>query len=349
MNKFDDKDLLLAAAEWMCLLAEGETLSEAQCEEYAEWIQSPGAESALSQVESTYSLSAQLRADPEIAELIAQSKTLGDALPRRWNLKRPLALVAAFALAAIGFVVVQKTNVDPIIAPLVIHQTTTGERRAVTLLDGSIVTLNTASEIHVDYSTHQRRIILARGEALFDVQKNTSRPFVVRAGAGEITALGTIFDVRIYGNDSNSVSVALLEGKISVEKTLPDFAQNPNLREPTISKKLLSSGESLMFSDSTMSDVKKIAEISQTAAWKDGTVYFTNAPLADIVAEINRYSVRKIVIQDSSLKDERLNAYFNLDDGSYDSLLFALRENFGVKWYLQSGTTVLYREKSSKK
>lgn len=349
MNKSDNINQLLAAAEWMRLLAEGDTLSEAQCEEYAQWIQSPGAEGALSRVESTYSLSAQLHTDPDIAELILQSKGSPSVEPKGRDFKKHVALAAAFVLATIGFVVGQKTDRDPVIAPLVIHQTTTGERRAVTLEDGSVVTLNTASEIHVDYSARQRRVILARGEALFDVQKDKSKPFVVRAGAGEITALGTIFDVRIYGNDSNSVKVALLEGKISVEKTLPDFQPNQDLGEQTISKKLLSSGESLLFSDNTMGEVKKIVDVSQTAAWKDGTVYFTNAPLADIVAEINRYSVRKIVIQDAALKNERLNAYFNLDDGSYDSLLFALKENFGVKWYLQSGTTVLYREKPQKK
>src|SRR5690242_2232065 len=71
-----------------------------------------------------------------------------------------------------------------------------GETKVVALKDGSVVTLNTASEIQVNYSEALRSVELIQGEALFDVAKNKSRPFVVSAGDTNVRAVGTSFTVR---------------------------------------------------------------------------------------------------------------------------------------------------------
>ena len=71
------------------------------------------------------------------------------------------------------------------------YVTVIGERSTFTLSDGSVVTLNTNSELVVDFSEGRRDIRLSRGEANFDVAKNPDRPFVVRAGDGVVWAVGT--------------------------------------------------------------------------------------------------------------------------------------------------------------
>ena len=65
------------------------------------------------------------------------------------------------------------------------------------LPDGSIVELDAQSEIAVNFEPSVRRVELVRGEALFKVQKDPNRPFIVRAGGVEVRAVGTAFDVRL--------------------------------------------------------------------------------------------------------------------------------------------------------
>src|SRR3546814_4387812 len=86
-----------------------------------------------------------------------------------------------------------------------------GEIRTVALEDGSRVTLDTDTIVHVAYSPTERGLKLERGRARFDVSYDASRPFVVFAGGGSITAHGTVFDVAVV---DRHVSVALLRGSI---------------------------------------------------------------------------------------------------------------------------------------
>src|SRR5262249_31093929 len=76
------------------------------------------------------------------------------------------------------------------------YRTSIGEMRVVPLSDGSVISLNTDSEVVIAYSDARRSIQLIRGEALFDVSKDPLRPFVVRAGEMEVRAVGTSFTVR---------------------------------------------------------------------------------------------------------------------------------------------------------
>src|SRR3546814_16085472 len=89
-----------------------------------------------------------------------------------------------------------------------------GERRTVRLADGTAITLNTDSAVRVGYVADRRLVRLLRGQALFEVAKDPHRPFVVQAGAKQITALGTIFEVRLL--DSARMTVPLVEGKFVV-------------------------------------------------------------------------------------------------------------------------------------
>ena len=91
-----------------------------------------------------------------------------------------------------------------------------GETKVVALKDGSVVTLNTASEIRVNYSDAVRAVELVRGEALFDVAKNKARPFVVAAGDTSVRVVGTSFTVRHF--DAAPVQVLVREGIVEVFK-----------------------------------------------------------------------------------------------------------------------------------
>jgi len=83
------------------------------------------------------------------------------------------------------------------------------------LEDGSIVELNRGAAIEVGFSAAERRVRLVRGEAIFTVAKNATRPFVVRAGGLSLRAVGTAFDVRL---GAASVEVLVTEGRVRVNQ-----------------------------------------------------------------------------------------------------------------------------------
>ncbi len=95
-------------------------------------------------------------------------------------------------------------------------QTGKGETKVVALKDGSVVTLNTASEIVVNYSDGLRSVELVRGEALFDVAKNRARPFVVAAGDTNVRVVGTSFSVSHF--EAAPIQVLVREGIVEVFK-----------------------------------------------------------------------------------------------------------------------------------
>ena len=91
--------------------------------------------------------------------------------------------------------------------------TDVGEQRLVTLKDGTHVFLNTATRIAVKYDANTRWVELKSGEALFDVAKKPTWPFIVKAGDRQIKAVGTSFVVRL---DATQTAVTLVEGTVSV-------------------------------------------------------------------------------------------------------------------------------------
>src|SRR5690606_12600450 len=102
-----------------------------------------------------------------------------------------------------------------------LYRTAVGERLAVTLDDGSVLTLNTDSRALVQYGDGIRGVTLEKGQALFEVAKNPELPFVVTAAGRKVTALGTAFDVRVT---DDRLAVTLIEGRVAVEPTAPSSA-----------------------------------------------------------------------------------------------------------------------------
>ena len=96
---------------------------------------------------------------------------------------------------------------------LQMHFTRVGEQQTLTLEDGSVITLNTGSQLMVDYSERNRRILLERGEAHFQVREEAGRPFTVDLGAQSVTAVATAFNIR---KDPERYEVAVFEGAIAL-------------------------------------------------------------------------------------------------------------------------------------
>ena len=199
--------------------------------------------------------------------------------------------------------------------------TSVGERLTRTLPDGSTVEVNTDSEIRVVLKEQVREIYMLRGQAIFDVFHDEDRPFTVYAGDRKVTALGTVFEVRL---DNSSTQVTLLEGKVRVDEiALSDPDAMPVQSKPVE----LLPGERFVSAEDAMVNVSP-ETIKSDLSWRDGRHVFVDAKLSDIVTELNRYTNRKIVLNDPKIGELEASANFKL--GSTRSLAAALEVNFGL-------------------
>lgn len=173
--------------------------------------------------------------------------------------------------------------------------TALGEQRTLTLDDGSRVFLNTDTNVRVRYDDQQRTIDLRRGEALFEVAKDTRRPFIVSAGDREVRAFGTSFVVR---RDAEHLVVTLMEGKITVTggAQADSLAARSEATATATASQALAPGERLTLSAQRPPELDR-PSIETVTAWRRGRLEFDDMSLADAVAEMNRYSPVKLRVE----------------------------------------------------
>lgn len=215
-----------------------------------------------------------------------------DAPPRTLAGKRQLAMAATVLAVLAGVLFYFKLH-TPI-------STAVGEQRMLTLTDGTRIFLNTDTRLFVQEDASQRRVRLTNGEALFEVAKNPHRPFVVTAGGQEVVALGTAFVVR---SDTQKLSVTLMEGKVAISP----------VSESAQAQTILTPGQRLTFVSRKPPQLDKPA-IEEVTAWRRGEVILDKTRLQDAVAEMNRYSAVKLVIDDSQTANIRVSGIFRAGD-----------------------------------
>ena len=246
-------------------------------------------------------------ADPEL-QALAETVRRETAPPwHRRSLWRGTiaACIVLLAAPSLFFMLPDASEPEPVLAaaaPFERYETAIGERSTVTLADASILTLNTDSRVDVDYSARERRIVLLRGQALFEVQRDTERPFIVEAGDQRIMALGTAFDVRLDAIEG--VQVTLLEGRVAIDPVDaalgPDAVDEDGVRPAIVE---LQPGEQFLSSAAEEDRVRTTA-VADVTSWRSGRLVFRERPLAEAIAEMNRYSAQKLTLDN----DERLHA-----------------------------------------
>jgi transmembrane sensor len=183
--------------------------------------------------------------------------------------------------------------------------TAKGETKVIALKDGSVVTLNTASEILVNYSDALRSVELVRGEALFDVAKNKARPFVVAAGDTSVRVVGTSFSVSRF--DAAPIRVLVREGIVEVFKPSALNVQPVRITANTMA----------MSPDDHADIVAQAipsAQVRRAMAWQEGQIAFEGQTLAQAAAEFSRYSDTRIVVEDPVLAREEIAGLFKATD-----------------------------------
>jgi transmembrane sensor len=231
-----------------------------------------------------------------------EPRTAGPGTRRRERLRRPVAGALAVVIAALMVGIYLARD-----ATLV---TRAGEQKTVELSDGTQVSLNANSRVVVQYDDHVRRVTLARGEALFNVVKHQSRPFVVVVGNRKVIAMGTSFLVRREEASGTAYAVTLVEGRIAVEPISgPDILP----RDFVSGLKLLNPGERLRFKGDTQ-DALDSPSIERVTAWQRGQLIFDDTSMSEAAAEFNQYGSDKITIDSDVAKKFRVGGVFRIGD-----------------------------------
>ena len=182
-----------------------------------------------------------------------------------------------------------------------------GEQRIVILSDGSVITLNTATDIRLHFSPDRRGVELISGQANFEVAKDAARPFIVTAGNRSVRAVGTQFDVFKSGDQ---VTVTLIEGRVAVTPADASPALAPQLSSTKPEEIVLTAGEQLSYGLKSAPTTPRDADIPRVEAWRARRLDFSDTPLQEAIAEANRYSRVQIVLEAPAYKDARISGRF---------------------------------------
>lgn len=189
---------------------------------------------------------------------------------------------AIFLLLATFSVVLYKLNENPekakaIAYSEIVKENQKGQRSKLQLPDGSIVWLNAESQVRYQENfSADIRMVELKGEAFFEVEKDTQRPFVVKSGPLITTALGTAFNVNAY-DIQNGIEVSLVHGKVEVKDADSDV------------KVILRPGEKAV-GNSISQEVKKLLfNYEEEISWKDGIIFFDNADIEEVAGKLERW------------------------------------------------------------
>jgi transmembrane sensor len=266
-------DRLQRAADWFILLKEAPP--EEVLTEWMDWCEAdPQNLTAFEEIKAVWSASSSYPAPRGKVGMGA-------------SLARPIALAAAILLALFAILFfrdrfISTPPTQSLSTPLAMHSDSVLE-------DGSRLALGGLSKVSTQYSSERRLIVVESGEAFFHVAKDTQRPFVVQVGPVAVTAIGTEFNVR---RGAQRVVVTVTEGRVGVA------AEN---RQPVHAE----AGQEISYSATEQQLAVAPVNAALATSWQQGIFKYVREPLTDVVADLNRYSERRIVIADEALGQER--------------------------------------------
>lgn len=204
-----------------------------------------------------------------------------------------LSIATSLLIAAIGIPLAWDwINTDRYLTPK-------GQRQHIALRDGSTIELNSNSQMQVRYGWRSREAVLERGEALFNVVHDESKPFGVAAGHGKIHDIGTRFNVRLL---NNAATVSVLEGEVAVATEQRPAPQN------------LAAGQQIKYDANGLAAAPTSFDATTVAAWREGMLVFKKTALAEVLEQLSRYHDVELRVADPQLQNLKVSGDFPTDD-----------------------------------
>ncbi|GGG82149.1 anti-sigma factor [Parapedobacter pyrenivorans] len=175
------------------------------------------------------------------------------------------------------------------------HSTAAGQRKMLTLADGSRVWLGNASKIRYpeNFQPDKRRIFL-EGQAFFEVKPDSTRPFFVYTSGLDVKVLGTSFDVKHYPADAEP-AVTVASGIVSVKPVHEGRGW------------MLEKGEQLTYRLLDKTATVEEVDLRVALSWKDGELIFRETPLEAIAVRLERWYGVEIQIASPSLQTKQMS------------------------------------------
>jgi transmembrane sensor len=267
------------------------------------------------------------------------------------NLLRPAIGLPAMALImtiTLSFWLVSERTA----APINVYATSIGNHSTHTLQDGTVLWLNSNSQVEVNYTDSKRIINLVKGEAHFDVTSNPLKPFEVFVGNRMIKAIGTAFSV--YRLD-DKIQVMVTEGIVELAVVQPTLLIVPSasstasmtgmagerdLHTETPTDNIvtviasLEAGQSVsvLINSNELDNAvveHEVGELARKLSWLEGKLVFAGESLEEVVAEVSRHTPIVIEVADPDLRKLRIGGQFQA--GETEALFDVLESGFGIK------------------
>lgn len=209
------------------------------------------------------------------------------------------------------------------------ESTTTGQKKRVTLPDGTTVILNACSQIeYPEFFSKENRQVKLTGQAFFNVARNEDKPFIVHTDRFDVKVLGTQFDVKAYREDE-ILSVNVESGKVQVD--MPEAMTR------------LAANEKLIINTRNKSHHKE-TENSKVAVWRTGNLLFSKTPVREVAKELERIYTCTIIFKEGQSFDNLISGEHS--NQSLESVLKSLEHTSGIhyKLNLNNNRVLLYKE-----
>jgi transmembrane sensor len=354
MNKVcpfpDRKAIAETAVEWLVKFDGDNPPTAAELAEFREWLsRSPQHWEEVNNLNAFWSNNILTELMVPLGKYREHERSKGRS--RRMRSFLPAAIAAVLILAFVftfGTVLIS----PPLEATNGLYVTAVGQQQSITLADGSVLQLNTNSQVKVDYNQQHRNVLLLQGEVHFDVAKKPKLPFRVYGGGGRVQAVGTAFTVYLKNKDMDvlvtegRVAVATLNNRDSTHpaatgnsadaQSMSDFAAQFEVQDylevdegqgvtVKVADNLTDSGQL------SLDMVKTIDqdELTRRQSWREGLLVFSGEPLSEVIDQVGRYTTVTIEIADPAVGAIQIGGRFKA--GNVEAMLAALEANFGLQ------------------
>jgi len=204
-----------------------------------------------------------------------------------------------------------------------------GMKKVFTLPDGSVVTVNSGSELSYSSDFENDRLVKLKGQAFFEVTKDPEHPFRIMSGDITTKVLGTSFDVKAY-EDDRDIHVAVMTGRVEVksEAGLNSY---------------LTTGEVTYYVPKFQVMRKADFDYEELIGWKDKVIKFNRSSYHDVFQTLSNWYDVDFVIDPSLQLRGRYTARFK--DQSLPNVLIGLEHSSNLKFDIQGNKIVVKRKR----
>jgi len=266
--------------------------------------------------------------EPESAEISERTKVFRLPLPDL-KLKHWISIAASILIISILAVFYRSGLKSPDNAVAYIENVTApGQKKTVTLPDGTRIMLNADSKLRIDKNFGGvNRTVYLEGEAWFDVKRNPRKPFIVHTGKVATQVLGTHFNISAYKSDGR-ITVSLVQGKVQV-----DINNDPSKRV------ILEPGKQMVFSKATQQAQVANFMTDEVTGWKENKLIFNYDSWPEAAKKLSRWYGVRVELQDGALLQCKLKATF--DNAPLAKVMQQIGFVSAIKWKIQGEKLII--------